>query len=201
MTLQQHEWEAERQWDAAVSAHAPRLPGYRQKGVVGEVKPHTPGGLRAGVEQLRARAAQIRKRGEKAEDTRYHLVTYRQVDGDPSRYETYVSDPRLVDPLVLSRARPTGPITPERLGMAKMGGRPLHVPAALKQIPVHECTTTLGNLLEPLVRRRYTAWMRVAQGKRNFRLELKHPQAKGADIRHEMAAFLRELATELEAEG
>ena len=193
MTLHQNEWEASRAWAPPATALAPRLRAFRLHGVVAEIKPHTPGGIRAGVLQLKARAAALRRAGRDPLQTRFHLVTYRQVDGDPSRYDTYISDPSTFDQVVHGSAAPT---------FLKMSARPLHVPRAVERIPVHQCHTMLGNELEPLVRRRYAAWMRVTQGKPGFRLEAKAPQRAGADIvqKEELAAFLRELAAELEAE-
>ncbi|HET8960646.1 hypothetical protein [Nocardioides sp.] len=182
-----------RSWSPPVATLAPRMRGFRLHDVIAEIKPHTPGGINAGVTQLKSRASAIRKSGRDPRTFRYHLVTYRQVDGDPSRYDTYVSDPRTVDQTVFGSRKPD---------FLKMSAKPLHVPRAVDRIAVYQCPTMLGNALEDPIRRRYAAWMRLTQGKTGFRLEAKtSAQQTGADIKQrELVAFLRELAAELEAE-
>lgn len=189
MTAQGETWT--RAWAAATTATAPSgaVPA---TGVIAEVKPHTTRGIRDGIRQLRQRAQAERRAKRNPRGFRYHLVTYRQVDGDPGKYETYISDPRTMEAVVFGTAQPS---------FLHMGSKPLNFPRAMETIRVHQCPSLLGNELEPRVRLRYAAWMRVAQGHQGFRLASKSASQTGADIRHEMVDFLRELATELEAES
>jgi hypothetical protein len=65
-------------------------------------------------------------------------------------------------------------------------------------IPLWQCSSSLGNLLERQIRQRYASRVGATlRGKTSA-------SQTGADIEHElleMAEFLRELAAELEAEA
>ena len=181
-----------RAWAERPTALAGRQAAFRKRGVVAEIKPHTAGGIRDGITQLKARRNALRKRGRDPEETRYHLITYRQVDADPARFETFISDPRTMTAVLSGTGMPT---------FLKMGNEPIHFPRAIEKIPVHQCPTMLGNELEPKIRARYAAWMRTKQGHTGFRLGAKDASTTGADVTHELVEFLRELAAELEAES
>lgn len=175
-------------WDAA-----PRLSPYNparfpRLGVVGEVKPHHGAGIAAGINQLRTRA-----RGGKTPQ----LVTYRQVPGRPTSYDVLAADS---DQLKVLLAGLRGPRGVTAAGVRTLTtwywlGR-VAVPEAVVPIPVWQCATTFGSVIEPYIRAQYAA-------KVGARLGSKDAQQTGADISHEreLAAFLRELAAELEAEA
>jgi hypothetical protein len=68
------------------------------------------------------------------------------------------------------------------------------VPEAVMPIPLWQCATAFGSVIENHIRQRYAAVVGVT-------LPAKSPQRPGIDISHEqeLVAFLRELAAELEA--
>lgn len=155
---------------------------FPSQGVIGEIKPHNARGFRDGVNDLRRRRPRL---GRKLQ-----LITYRQVPGDPTRYQVLAAKRTELEAVVEGRA-PIGTLrTWYDLGTIRAA-------KAAERIPLWECPSALGNLLEQQIRRRYAT--RVGA-----ELQRKHPSTTGADIEHElleMAEFLRELAAELEAEA
>lgn len=182
-----------RTWADRPTALAGAMQGFRSRDVIAEIKPHTTDGIRAGIRQLQTRAAALRRAKKDPARYRYHLITYRQAGADTTRYETFISDPRTTDDLVL-RGR-------GKVAFLRLSAEPIHFPDANQRMQVFQCPSILGNALEPLIRSRYAAWMRSTQGHAGFTLPAKSPHAGGADITHELVAFLRELAAELEAEA
>lgn len=145
--------------------------------VIGEIKPHNAAGIRAGIAQLRTRHGYTTKTPQ--------LITYRQKDGDATRYDVFAADSRELRS-VLRRDRP-GIATWHRLGTIQSA-------RAIEPIPRWQCPTALGVLLEPQIRRMYAA-------RAGITLDKKSGHRTGADIEHELfAEFLLELATELRAQ-
>lgn len=161
-------------------------------GVVGEVKPHTPEGIRGGLDQLRRRlaaAARTRTPGPPgprgAGAPAPQLVTYRRSPSDPTRF-----DVRIADPPALRRALRGGG------GLAETDFLPVGTvvyPGAARPIPLWQCPTRLGVRMEPKVRFLYAQWMREVQRQPGVRVARRPPQRGGADIEHERDEFLAEL--------
>lgn len=156
---------------------------FPRSNVIVEVKPHTPSGVTAGIRQLRGR--------RRDNTTRLFLITYRQVDGDPSRYDVLLGDPGQVQAAVnLGSWRPV---------LRTWYSLPrIEAPEALRPIPTHQCYPTLGVMLEPRVLLSLQQWMVTDQGHTGFTLASRNPRLRGEDARFELAEFLRELAHELE---
>jgi hypothetical protein len=149
--------------------------------VIGEIKPHNPAGIAAGIVQLRGRRGITQRTPQ--------LITYRQVPGQPTKYEILAADSTELAGVIRGRRAKLG--TWYTLGIVESS-------AAAKPIPLWQCSTSLGNLLEPQIRQRYAA--RVGAKLK----EKDNASLRGADIEHElleMAEFFRELAAELEAEA
>lgn len=157
--------------------------------VVGEIKPHNVPGIRDGINQLRRHYNRTRGRG-----FAYQLATYRQTPGDVTRYDILLADPVELGRIVRSRAGQGRVAIWYGLGQ-------VHVPDASNPIPLWQCAPTLGNRLEREVRAMYQGWMRRVQGHAGLTLPAHPPGARGPDFAHELADFLRELASELEAES
>jgi len=152
-----------------------------RKAVIGEIKPHNPDGIAAGIKQLRGRKG--------IERSTPQLITYRQVPGQPSKYEVLAADSAQLDAVLKGREAKVGKWY--TLGIVESS-------KTAEMIPRWECPTSLGNVLEPWIRRRYASRFNVTLDAKDS------PSQTGADISHrkqEMAEFLRELAAELEAEA
>ena len=166
---------------------APPRTQFRKKDVVGEVKPHNPQGIAAGIDQL-VRWTRLRP------SAKPQLVTYRQVPGTRTRYEVLAAD---VDELrlAISARGSRRPVPPIRTWYS-IGITP--VPEATRPLELWQCPAMFGNVVEKHVRRAYADRIRIPP------LPEKDPSKTGPDIEHElleMAEFLRELAAELEAEA
>lgn len=162
--------------------------------VVGEVKPHTPGGISAGISQLRRRRDELKRAGHDVTKVTFNLITYRPAGTDPTQYQLSISDPGQMRTAVLSN----GPVP----GF-KLMGAPFTFAAATRKIDLRDCPSTFGTEIEKAIRARYGGWMRSYQGHAGFRVPRKPRGGKGADLpfkQYELIAFLRELAAELEAE-
>ena len=180
-------------WAPLPTAQAPRSASYAPKMVVGEVKPHTPSGISAGITQLRKRKAAIERAGHNVNDVTFNLITYRPTGKDPREYQLSISNPGQLWTAVVRG----GPPPAFRL----MGGT-FSFAQATRMIPLHECTSSFGTAIEKEIRQRYGQWMRSHQGHTSFRVPPKQRGGKGADLpfkQRELAEFLRELAAELEA--
>ena len=149
-----------------------RFPSQR---VVGEIKPHTARGIAAGIAQLRTRPTNQRRL----------LVTYRLQPGTVATYDVLIADPEQLSTAI--RLNSAAGLTSWRV-IDRVRG-----PSAHATMRVVDCPPSLGRDIEPKVRAAYARWTGVT-------LAPKSALATGADIRHELADFLRELATELEAE-
>jgi len=160
---------------------------FPRKGVVGEIKPHNDAGIAAGIRQLV-------RRTEGRKSATPQLLTYSKVNGNPRRYEVLAADPPQLRAIIAewrAKTRYPRPTLWYRLGSD------LDVPQAVEMIPRWNCPTQLGNLIEGPIRAKYAMQLGIS-------LPPKPPSQTGADITHErqeMAEFLRELATELEAEA
>lgn len=174
-------------WNATPATGPPPARQFRKEDVVGEVKPHNPPGIAAGIDQL--------VRGTHRRPTaKPQLITYRAVSGQRTRYEVLAADVTQLRAAIAARraGRPVPPIAK----WYTVGIVP--VPQATRRIELWQCPTLLGNAVENRVRNAYTDRVGIP------RLPRKKSNAPGADIEHElleMAEFLRELAAELEAEA
>jgi hypothetical protein len=159
---------------------------FPRKNVVGEIKPHNDRGIYEGIRQLRDRVA-----GRRAVTPQ--LLTYRQMPGQPTRYEVLAADSGELRTIIAAwqpRKPNPRPQTWYRLRF------PITVPQAMEMIPRWQCATQLGNLVEGQIRDKYAMQLGIS-------LPHKSASRTGADFTHElleMAEFLRELAAELEAE-
>jgi hypothetical protein len=168
---------ASKRWDQTTSPVPFRPDRFPRRKVFGEIKPHNRAGISAGLAQLRTR------RGLYPGSTP-QLVTYRQVAGRPRHYEVLAADSGELRE-VLDRTR-RGLRTWYRIGI-------VDYPRAMERIPRWECPSSFGTDIEDAVRSAYAAQVGVT-------LPAKRGNAPGADLVHEYAAFLRELAAELEGE-
>jgi len=167
-------------------------------GVVGEIKPHTPTGIESGLVQLRNRLRPAGPSGARPSLPARpvpQLVTYRQVRGSsPTFFELLA--PRSSQLMAFlagwNTKRPTGWRT--ALSTWFVVNR-VEVPEAMTMVPLWQCASDFGSVMERYVRASYAARVRAT-------LEQKTTWGHGADFRHELeyVAFLRELAHELEAE-
>lgn len=167
-------------------------------GVVGEIKPHTPTGIESGLAQLRNRLRPAGPTGVRpplpAKPTP-QLVTYRQVTGSsPTFFELLSPRPSQLATFLAGwdTRRPTG--WRAVLSSWVLVNR-VEVPEAMTLVPLWQCSSDFGAVMERYVRASYAAKVRATlQGKGTW--------GHGADFRHELeyVAFLRELAHELEAE-
>lgn len=151
------------------------------KAVIGEIKPHNTAGITAGITQLRGRPG--------IEKSTPQLLTYRQISGQPTKYEVLAADSTQLNAAIKNRETKIDKWY--TLGIVESS-------KAAEMIPRWECPTSLGNLLEPWIRRRYASRLGVTLAAKNS------PSQSGADFVHskqEIANFLRELAAELEAEA
>jgi len=168
-------------WDPATRPAPFDASKFPRTGVIGEIKPHNRAGISAGIAQLRGRKGITQRTPQ--------LVTYRQVPGQPTRYEILAADSTQLAGVI--RGRRAKIDTWYTLGIIESS-------RATMAIPLWQCSTSLGNLLERQIRQRYQARVGTT-------LDAKGSASQtGADITHErqeMAEFLRELATELEAEA
>ncbi len=162
---------------------------FPSRSVVGEIKPHHPTGIAAGIIQLRGRALAGRTP---------QLITYRQVRGRPSYYTVQAADSHQLSALLTRLGGPRGRrLTPADLASLttwySLGD--IRVPAATKPIPLWQCATAFGFVIEQYIRDHYDSLVAA-------KMKAKDPRGAGADISHEMelAAFLRELAADLESE-
>ncbi|MDZ5663464.1 hypothetical protein HN031_20695 [Nocardioides sp. zg-1308] len=180
--------QSRHRWDSTTkpTAWPQDLVRFPRKGVVGEIKPHNAEGIADGIRQLVTRTAGRRS-------VTPQLLTYRQVPGQPSRYEVLAADSGELKRIIAGwrpRQRVPKPTTWYQLR------HPISVPAAVELIPRWQCPTQLGNLVEAQVRAKYAMQLGIT-------LPARSASRTGADIEHElleMAEFLRELAAELEAE-
>jgi hypothetical protein len=179
-------------------------PQYRGPGI-GEIKPHTVGGIRDGLTQLAHHAGAA---------TRL-LVTYRFVP--PNSFRVFVLEPR---PDILTWRE-----APRRVGRKTYGGianipnrmpgrdddwadglgtwweLPDPVPApgySMAEWLARVGTTVFGSMAEPIVR---SEFFRVFKPKKPLN-ERKLPHVAGADLSwQELSEYYRELASELAAVG
>lgn len=167
--------------DKAVTT-GPRHPLPRT-GVKAEIKPHNTAGIRAGVDQLK----RSRKPGKPI------LLTYRTVSDDkPTDFQVLLAGPDQLEQALRGK-RTAASINRWYV----IGG--FHAPYALTRIPLAACPTRFGSTVEDPVREAYADFMRRSHA--GFTLGTKHASAGGHDILHEeLAAYLRELAEEMEAE-
>ena len=168
-------------WDATTAPKPFDTRMFPRKGVIGEIKPHNPAGIAAGIVQLRGRSGITRGTPQ--------LITYRQVPGQPARYEILGADSAQLRSVIQGRAAKI--TTWYTFGIVESA-------QAARMIPLWECPTKLGNVLEGPIRVRYAKRVGAT-------LDRKDDAAlRGPDLKHElreMAEFLRELAVELEAEA
>ena len=158
-------------------------------GVVGEVKPHNPAGIRAGLAQLRgdsppvarpAGPAAARASPRSSSPTARHRVTRR---ASTCSWPTRTSSRSAVR---------TGAAPTRWLAIGT-----IRYPGAAQPIPLWQCPTRLGVRMEPKVRSLYARWMREVQLQPSVRLTARRANRPGADIEHELAEFLTELGAEL----
>jgi hypothetical protein len=153
-------------------------------GVVGEVKPHTSNGIASGVVQLRTRLRRLPE--VRRAQVRPQLITYRPSDRADGAYEVLAPDSLQLRTWVATGRRPPG------LRWYSLGTFPFA--RSLERIRVRDCPALLGSEIEPQVRDHYARRLGIPP------LGIKTAAQHGADIEHELVAFLRELASELSAE-
>lgn len=163
-------------------------------GVVGEVKPHRTDQIRLGVAQLRRRL-----QGSTPVQT-LQLLTYQEIAGDPAWFVVRIADPDQLAAAVRTPDEVTRRTRADRLAFRVIGRVRLDPSAT---IPLRRCSTELGFALEPKVVALYQGWMRNVRGgaARGLAVPINRRGDPRADIRHEAADFLRELALELETSG
>ena len=174
-TTASHRWKSDTRPMPFDASKFPRT------GVIGEILPHNTRGIAAGIAQLRTRRGITRRTPQ--------LVTYRQVPGQPTRYEVLAADPTQLAGVI--QRRRAGIDTWYSLGVVESS-------RAVLPIPLWQCSSSLGNLLERQIRQRYATRVGATLASKTSASQT------GADIEHElleMAEFLRELAAELEAEA
>lgn len=163
---------------------------FPHRNVVGEIKPHNRPGIAQGIRQLRGYMTNH-------PTATPQLITYRQVAGQPTSYEVLAADSRQLKALLDYLGAPKNGQTKHDLNSLQkwyLLGR-IRVPEATETLQFWQCPPPFGAMIENRIRNQYASMVGV-------RLKPKSPSRPGEDISHEreLAAFLRELAGQLEAE-
>ena len=175
-----------------------------------EVKAHTRRGINDALDQLWAarnvvpphlppgQTCRPRNPGG-ATQTEPLLITYEKDPADPTRFiiRAYhgAALRARVNGFSASRSRPPGTIPLSGPDWWDMGT--LSVRQAAEPRPLTSCPTELGNLMEGVLRREYSAAVTKIQ-KPGLRLRWRDPSGRGSDILHEeLRSFLAELQGEL----
>jgi len=175
-------------WSSEPPTAPVRPDQFRKTHVVGEVKPHNPRGIAAGINQL------VRSTARRP-TALPQLITYRQSRASRTQFEVLAADVVQLQNAIAGRKAGRHP-APTVSTWYLVGTIP--VPQATRTIELWQCPTLFGNEVEQLVRDAYAARVGIP------RFPVRPASRTGADIEHElleMAEFFRELAAELEGEA